>query len=106
MVTTLIYGALEVVALNLVGETLIIHLLKRGHHEFKNLITFNVRGLNHLASVPSLHNYIISIPSLDVLCIQETKLWGANVASLELDFGPKFNVGALRQAKVMLTTWT
>lgn len=46
------------------------------------IITVNVRGLNHPASVPSLCNYISSIPSLDVLCIQETKLWGANTTSL------------------------
>jgi hypothetical protein len=46
------------------------------------LVTFKVRGLNHLTSVPTLQNYISSISALDVLCIQETKLRGASAASL------------------------
>jgi exonuclease III len=46
------------------------------------IISFNVRGLNDTASIPTLRNYVESIPSLDVLCLQETKLHGNTTTSL------------------------
>jgi exonuclease III len=46
------------------------------------IISFNVRGLNDTASIPTLRNYVESIPSLDVLCLHETKLLGQTAASL------------------------
>jgi exonuclease III len=51
-------------------------------------ISFNVRGLNDTASIPMLRNYIDSIPSLDLLCLQETKLCRQAAAGLGQHLSP------------------
>jgi exonuclease III len=38
------------------------------------LLTFNVRGLNDLLSVPKLKHYFNFLPSKDILLLQEHKL--------------------------------
>jgi exonuclease III len=53
------------------------------------IMTFNVRGLNHPTSTPTLHNYFATISNLDILCIQETKLRGTNAASLGQKLWPQ-----------------
>lgn len=46
------------------------------------IITLNVQGLNDLAAIPILQQYIRGIPSIDILCIQEHKLQNFVVESL------------------------
>jgi exonuclease III len=38
------------------------------------IFSFNVRGLNAQTSIPMLKHYLDSVPAIDVLLIQETKL--------------------------------
>ena len=47
-----------------------------------NLITFNDRGMNDDTSISLLKNYISSIPNLDILLLQEHKLYNQTTEKL------------------------
>jgi exonuclease III len=53
------------------------------------LVSFNVRGVNAPAAVPTLRNYVASILSLDVLGLQEHKLRGRLAATLDKRLWPQ-----------------